>query len=155
METVDSAQKSQGEVTKQMCAKLYNYKRIFMLQMALSALSFCTMFLDLGASLRGFNRAGGSAFVMAVEYHHTLNNLGAASAASGCLLQKISQEKQFIGNLWGVTYFVKRTAFAQAWPLSVPVLVCLSGGHSSQTMKSQSRGTKQGQQKNARVSTLE
>lgn len=77
VETVDSAQKSQGEVTKQMCAKLYNYKRLFMLQMALLDLSFCTMFLDLAASLRVFSRAGKSAFVTAEEYHHTVNNLGA------------------------------------------------------------------------------
>lgn len=34
---VDRAQEPQGEVTKQMCAILYNHKRIFTIQTVLSA----------------------------------------------------------------------------------------------------------------------
>lgn len=87
---------------EQMCAELCNYERIFMLQTAPSASGFCTRFLDLGASPRASGRAGKSAFVMVEEHRHMANNLGAGSAASGCLLQRNKPQeaiyRQLVGN---------------------------------------------------------
>lgn len=78
METVDSAEKSQGEVTQQMRAVFYDYPRIFMLQTVISSSSCGTVFLHSDASPRVCSRAGKSAFVrVEVYHHHMVNNSGA------------------------------------------------------------------------------
>lgn len=59
----------------------------------------------------GLSRARKSAFVTVEKHHHTVNNLGAGSAAGGRLLQKISRKKQFPGNLWGNHLLCKMNSF--------------------------------------------